>query len=109
MGMTDSQGIQTGREVGVGMTVLRVRDATGGKGEGPWTPSLGQGFEQVVTDVTVQGPEGLEGGGAGALVAGGLGWSEVCMTVVTRERHLWGARGFTSDLGALTWVQTEIG
>lgn len=100
-----------GREVGI--TVLRVLGTRVGK-RVPCGNFLGQEFEQVVVDVTIQEgskkPKGREGGGGEALTLGGLGWSGVFWAVVTRERHLWGAHGcFNSgDLGHFIWGQTGI-
>lgn len=70
----------------MGMTVFKVLGATTGRVVS-WGSSLGQEFEQVVMDVTIQEgperPEGWEGGGGEVLDLGNLGWSGVCW--VTRE------------------------
>lgn len=71
----------------MGITVLRVLGTTVGAVV-LWGSSLGQEFEQVVMDVTIQGgpekPEGQEGGGGEVLALGDMGWSGgVCW--VSRE------------------------
>lgn len=65
-------------------------------------------------DVTIQeGPErpGWEGGIGEALAFEGLNCSGVFWAEVTRERHLWGARGCFNpgDLGDFSWGQTAVG
>lgn len=95
----------------MGTTVLRVLVTRVGK-----VSSLGQKFEQLVIDVTIQEgperPEGWEGSGGEMLTLGALGWSrDVFWAGVTRERHLWGAHGrFNSGgLGDFSWGQTGVG
>lgn len=96
----------------MGRTDLRVLGITVGKAF-PWGSSLGQGFEQVVMDVTIQeGPEGQEGGGGETLALGGLGRSRgVCWRGLIRERHLWRARGCfnSADLGVFTCGPAGVG
>lgn len=99
----------------MGITVLRIVGTTVGTAV-PWGSSLGQEFEQVVTDVTIQeAPERSdeqEGGGGEVLALGGVGSSGgVCWRGVTRERLLWGARGClnSEDFGDFTWGQAGVG
>lgn len=73
----------------VGTTLLRVLETTVG-GVVPGGNSLGQEFEGILKDGSIQeGPEGGQGGGGGVLALGGLGWQTgVFAAVLTRERHL---------------------